>query len=51
MQPSEFFGMTPREWWAVYDVKRQDSKAGNLTMDEAEELYTLLSEAEEKANG
>jgi len=38
--------MTMREWWSVFDVKRPAPKAGNLTNAQAEELYDMLTEAE-----
>ncbi len=43
--------MTLREWWLVYDVKRQDRQAGGLTEEQKSELWDMLTEAEEKANG
>ena len=49
--PSEFMGMTLREWWLVYDVKRQDRQAGGLSEDQKSELWDMLTKAEEKANG
>lgn len=43
IQPSEFWRMTPDEWWLVYDAKIGEPKYGSMTESEVEELYEIVS--------
>lgn len=46
LQPSEFWQMSPTEWWLVYEAKRprdvELDYAGTLTEEAALELYDML---------
>lgn len=45
IQPSEFWDMSPQEWWWIFDARRTDKPVAgcNLTEDELAELYELIS--------
>ena len=46
IQPSEFWQMSPAEWWLIYESKRPRDKeldyAGSLTDDNCAELMDML---------
>ena len=54
IQPSEFWGMTPGEWWVIHDLHHEQMgairKTGkqSLTKAEALDLKRELNEAIEK---
>jgi hypothetical protein len=45
--PSEFWEMSPEEWWLIYEMKRPPDKAnelaGGLTEDDCAELMGFLN--------
>lgn len=53
LQPSEFWAMSPREWWLVFDAKMAKNKAeidalkptAKFSQDEREEMYRMNKEA------
>jgi len=40
--PSEFWRMTPQEWWWVYDAKVGEPRYGQMPESLVEELYEML---------
>lgn len=43
MSPSDFWNLTPHEWWRIYELKRErdpeNDYAGNLRECDLEEMY------------
>jgi hypothetical protein len=50
IQPSEFWDMSPQEWWWVYDARVGEPKYGKMTLTEVEELYHMLEDYEDGRN-
>lgn len=47
LSPSDFYELTPEEWWRIYEMKRPREKhadyAGQLTDSDCEALYELIN--------
>ena len=50
LAPSEFWAMTLREWWAVFDVRRADRErvSKRLTKRQADDLLAWCAEEDRK---
>lgn len=58
IQPTEFWLMSPREWWLIYDGKSASNKACaaparnvNFKSDELESLRDMFNKAKVKSDG
>ncbi len=48
MAPSEFYDMSPTEFWLVYEAKIPPKKIGGMSENHVDELTEMLEEAEQK---
>ena len=43
IQPTEFWGMAPAEWWLLYDAHIGGPKWGGMDEQTVDELYRMIS--------
>ena len=48
MAPSEFWELSPTEFWLIYEAKLPPKNIGGMTENHTERLTEMLEEAEEK---
>ena len=48
MAPSEFWAITPTEFWLIYAAKKPPKMYGKLSEDEVEMLERFLDEEQDK---
>jgi len=48
MAPSEFWELSPTEFWLIYESKLPPKKIGGMSVEQVDELTEMLEEAEDK---
>lgn len=48
IQPSEFYAMSPTEFWLIYETKLPPKNIGGMSEEHVDQLTEMLEEAEQK---